>query len=139
MNASSPCWPWKASRLIRGCSRFGKIHQSPSISRLICLALPRAWVDARTQCIRFHEADEPETCPCGHFPIIEICSIHNRITGRATEVGNICVKRPSIGDNASRAHALGNNRADSSHGSRAEACFHGGRSHELCQPVADHR
>jgi hypothetical protein len=40
-----------------------------------------------------HEADEPETCPCGHFPIIEICSIHNRVTGHSTEVGNICVKR----------------------------------------------
>jgi hypothetical protein len=40
-----------------------------------------------------HEADEPETCPCGHFPIMEICSIHNRVTGHSTEVGNICVKR----------------------------------------------
>jgi len=40
-----------------------------------------------------HEADEPETCPCGHFPIMEICSIHNRATGRSTEVGNVCVKR----------------------------------------------
>jgi hypothetical protein len=40
-----------------------------------------------------HEADEPETCPCGHFPIVEICSIRNRVTGHSTEVGNICVKR----------------------------------------------
>lgn len=40
-----------------------------------------------------HEADEPETCPCGHFPIIEICSIHNHVTGHSTEVGNVCVKR----------------------------------------------
>jgi len=40
-----------------------------------------------------HEADEPETCPCGHFPIMEICTIHNRVTGRSTEVGNVCVKR----------------------------------------------
>jgi hypothetical protein len=40
-----------------------------------------------------HEVDEPETCPCGHFPIIEICSIHNRLTGHSTEVGNVCVKR----------------------------------------------
>lgn len=40
-----------------------------------------------------HEADEPETCPCGHFPILEVCSIHNRVTGHSTEVGNICVKR----------------------------------------------
>jgi hypothetical protein len=40
-----------------------------------------------------HEADEPETCPCGHFPIIEVCSIRNRVTGHSTEVGNVCVKR----------------------------------------------
>jgi hypothetical protein len=40
-----------------------------------------------------HETDEAETCPCGHFPIMEICSIHNRVTGHSTEVGNICVKR----------------------------------------------
>jgi hypothetical protein len=40
-----------------------------------------------------HEADEPESCPCGHFPILEICAIHNRVTGHSTEVGNICVKR----------------------------------------------
>jgi hypothetical protein len=43
--------------------------------------------------VGIHEADEPEACPCGHFPIIEICSIHNRVTGHSTEVGNICVKR----------------------------------------------
>jgi len=43
--------------------------------------------------VGIHEADEPEACPCGHFPIIEICCIHNRVTGHSTEVGNICVKR----------------------------------------------
>lgn len=40
-----------------------------------------------------HETDDPETCPCGHYPIKEICSINNRVTGRSTEVGNVCVKR----------------------------------------------
>ena len=39
------------------------------------------------------EADEPETCLCGHFPIKEICSIKNRLSGNSAEVGNICVKR----------------------------------------------
>lgn len=43
--------------------------------------------------VGIHEADEPETCPCGHYPIIEICSIHNRATGNTTDVGNICVRR----------------------------------------------
>lgn len=43
--------------------------------------------------VGIHEADDPDTCACGHFPIIEICSIRNRITGHLTEVGNVCVKR----------------------------------------------
>ena len=43
--------------------------------------------------VGIHEAEGPESCPCGHFPIIEICSIHNRVTHQNTEVGNICVKR----------------------------------------------
>ena len=61
------------------------------------LALSRAatWEVARKEwsLTGIHEVDEPETCACGHFPIIEICSIHNRITGFSIEVGNVCVKR----------------------------------------------
>jgi hypothetical protein len=40
-----------------------------------------------------YEADEDETCLCGHFPIREICVIHNSVTHESTEVGNVCVKR----------------------------------------------
>lgn len=43
--------------------------------------------------VNVYEADEPETCLCGHFPIMEICQISNRITGHRTEVGNRCVQR----------------------------------------------
>lgn len=39
------------------------------------------------------ESDIPETCLCGHFPIIEICTIKNVVTGEYAEVGNVCVKR----------------------------------------------
>ncbi len=39
------------------------------------------------------EADEPDTCLCGHHPIMEICEITNRVTGKSAEVGNVCVKR----------------------------------------------
>lgn len=39
------------------------------------------------------EASEPETCPCGHTPIIDLCEITNQITGKSIEVGNVCVKR----------------------------------------------
>jgi hypothetical protein len=32
-------------------------------------------------------------CPCTHSPIVEICELHNRVTGAQTEVGNVCVNR----------------------------------------------
>ncbi len=53
------------------------------------------WETARKEwaLVDIIEADEPETCLCGHFPIMEICEIHNRVTGVKTEVGNVCVKR----------------------------------------------
>ena len=40
-----------------------------------------------------YEADEPQSCPCGKFPIMEICVIRNRVNKNTAEVGNVCVKR----------------------------------------------
>jgi len=39
------------------------------------------------------EPDEPETCLCGHHPIIELCEIKNQLTSHTATVGNQCVKR----------------------------------------------
>ena len=38
-------------------------------------------------------ADEPDTCLCGHFPIIELCVLRNKKNGREAVVGNHCVKK----------------------------------------------
>lgn len=38
-------------------------------------------------------ADEPETCLCSHFPIIEICVIKNKNNKKEAIVGNCCVKK----------------------------------------------
>lgn len=61
------------------------------------LALSRAtdWETAKTEwkLIGIGEAEERETCLCGHFPIIELCTITNQVTGRTADVGNVCVKR----------------------------------------------
>lgn len=43
--------------------------------------------------VQVYEADEPDTCLCGHTPIIEICVLANKFNGRRAEVGNRCVKR----------------------------------------------
>jgi hypothetical protein len=40
-----------------------------------------------------YEADEPETCLCGHFPIIEVCVLRNNSNGKSAVVGNCCVKK----------------------------------------------
>ena len=66
------------------------------LSRAI-LSMSKAtdWETARKEwsLVNIIEAETPETCLCGHYPIIEICEISNRLTGHRTEVGNVCVKR----------------------------------------------
>ncbi|MBN9567767.1 MAG: hypothetical protein J0H79_09185 [Alphaproteobacteria bacterium] len=61
------------------------------------LTLSRAtdWEVAKKEwrLVEISEADEPETCLCGHFPIIELCTISNATTAKSVDVGNVCVKR----------------------------------------------
>lgn len=40
-----------------------------------------------------YETDEPETCLCGHFPIIELCVLGNKVNGQSAIIGNCCVKK----------------------------------------------
>ncbi len=63
--------------------------------QILALSEASDWETARKEwaLVDIIEADEPETCLCGHYPIIEICEIHNRVTGHSAEVGNVCVKR----------------------------------------------
>ncbi len=42
---------------------------------------------------QIYEAEEPETCLCGHFPIIEICTLRNKLNEQFATVGNCCVKK----------------------------------------------
>lgn len=62
---------------------------------ILKMSQSKDWETARKEWSLFsiYEVDEPDTCLCGHFPIIEICEIHNRITGKTTDVGNVCIKR----------------------------------------------
>jgi hypothetical protein len=39
------------------------------------------------------EADIPNTCLCGHFPIIETCVLTNIKNSKEATVGNCCVKK----------------------------------------------
>jgi hypothetical protein len=62
---------------------------------IIALSVEKMWEAARLEwrLLQVYEADEPDTCLCGHFPIIEVCVLKNIKNGRLTEVGNVCVKR----------------------------------------------
>ncbi|MCC5823184.1 MAG: hypothetical protein LAT64_07745 [Phycisphaerales bacterium] len=35
----------------------------------------------------------PEQCPCGHYPISELCWLRNTENGHSTFVGNVCVRK----------------------------------------------
>ena len=55
----------------------------------------KTWDQAKLEWVLndVYEADEPETCLCGHFPIIELCNLRNKINGGFATVGNCCVKK----------------------------------------------
>ncbi len=58
-------------------------------------SVARTWDEARREwsLYEIYETDEPETCLCGHFPIIELCVLRNRHNGIQATVGNCCVKK----------------------------------------------
>lgn len=64
-------------------------------SEIINRSVSQTWDEAKLEwsLLEVYEADEPETCLCGHYPIIELCVIQNRLNGGRATVGNCCVKR----------------------------------------------
>lgn len=62
---------------------------------ILSLSEASEWEAARKEwhLVDVIQSQEPETCLCGHYPIIEICTIHNKITRKNADVGNICVKK----------------------------------------------
>lgn len=62
---------------------------------ILRLSHAHEWETAKAEwrLIDTYEADEPDTCLCGHYPIIEICTIKNAITKHEVDVGNVCIKR----------------------------------------------
>jgi hypothetical protein len=40
-----------------------------------------------------YEVEEPLTCLCGHFPIIEVCILQNKLNNQLATIGNCCVKQ----------------------------------------------
>jgi hypothetical protein len=64
-------------------------------TEIVKLSDAATWDAAKTEwaLLEVYEAEEPETCLCGHFPIIELCILQNNINKNHATVGNCCVKK----------------------------------------------
>lgn len=64
-------------------------------SGILALSAAETWDEAKLEweLAEVAKEEEPSTCLCGHFPILELCTIHNRKTGNSAIVGNCCVKK----------------------------------------------
>jgi hypothetical protein len=63
--------------------------------KIIELSRSRNWHEAKQEWVLqyIYISDEPGTCLCGHFPIIEMCVLQNRYNGITVTVGNHCVNK----------------------------------------------
>lgn len=64
-------------------------------TEIIARSVAKSWNEAKLEWSlrEIYEAEEPETCLCGHFPIIELCVLGNKVNGQLATVGNCCVKK----------------------------------------------
>lgn len=64
-------------------------------TKLLELSSSQKWDDAKLEwdVVDIEKVEDPETCLCGHFPILEICTIGNTKTRKEARVGNCCVKK----------------------------------------------
>lgn len=62
---------------------------------IIALSRAKNWDQAKLEWLlaEIYFEETPQTCLCGHFPIIEICVLNNKLNGNTAEVGNCCVKK----------------------------------------------
>ncbi|ADG67933.1 conserved hypothetical protein [Planctopirus limnophila DSM 3776] len=65
-----------------------KLHE-----HILCLSQSDDWEHARSEwrLYQIYHSETSLTCPCGQYPINEICVIVNQFTNVTTEVGNVCV------------------------------------------------
>ena len=70
-------------------SRYKLVHE------IIARSEAKNWDQAilEWRLLKVDTAEEPETCLCGHYPIVELCTLRNLRNGRFAVVGNCCVKK----------------------------------------------
>lgn len=67
-------------------------------NEIIKLSNSTDWIDAKLEWIisdiyKIEEWQNPETCLCSHYPITEICELHNTINWNNVIVWNVCVNK----------------------------------------------
>jgi len=72
-----------------------KSNQYKLTQGIIELSNANTWDEAKLEwdLVEIYRQEEPDTCLCGHHPIIEICILKNRVNETCTVVGNVCVKK----------------------------------------------
>lgn len=62
---------------------------------ILALSQSTSWDEAKREWAlhSIYEADEFETCLCGHYPIKEVCVLQNKKNRSMATVGNCCVKK----------------------------------------------
>ena len=70
-------------------------YQLKFTSEIINLSSSKTWDTAKLEweLKEIYKGSFPETCLCGHFPIVEICVLRNKTNGKEAIVGNCCVKK----------------------------------------------
>lgn len=65
------------------------------IQEIVSLSVADTWEFAKSEweLSEIYFSDEPETCLCGHYPIIELCEIRNKENREIAIVGNCCVSK----------------------------------------------
>jgi hypothetical protein len=71
------------------------LSQTQLFQRIIELSNSKFWDAAKLEwrVSNIEISDDPETCLCGKFPIIELCHLLNKVNGNQTTVGNHCVNK----------------------------------------------
>lgn len=95
-------------------------------SEIIARSMSSAWDTAKLEWAlhEVYQAEAPETCLCGHFPIIELCVLANRVNRNLATVGNCCVKK-FLGLPSDRIfQAMKRVKSDSSKSLNAESLAH---------------
>lgn len=64
-------------------------------TELLKLSSSQIWDEAKLEweLVDTEKVENPQTCLCGHYPIVNICTIKNNKTNKIEIVGNCCVKK----------------------------------------------